>query len=396
MRIFVNDFGGYPFPSQLSHQLAARKHDIRHAYCDSLAGTPTGTYAETETHLKATFFPIHLKQIQQKSSLFKRRAQDIEYGKLAVASIEQFNPDVVISANTPLNAQSIILDHCQRNQIPFIYWLQDLISVAISSILSKKLPVFGNLVGQHYQRLERRLLQQSQHVIAISDGFLDKLRDWKVNRDQITIIENWAPIDQFPRLERNNDWAQRNGLVGKFVYMYSGTLSLKHDPQLLVNLALATRDRGHIVLIRTQGEAAQWVREQAKVHSLSNLIVQPFGPLEETAHAFASADVLVAILEPEASHFSVPSKVLSYLCAGRPVLLAVPENNLAARIVTQNHAGIVADPRSPEVFVESAIKLADDASLRASMGNNARHYAENHFDINKIADIFEQLVARVK
>jgi len=64
--------------------------------------------------------------------------------------------------------------------------------------------------------------------------------------------------------------------------------------------------------------------------------------------------------------------------------------------VTQNHAGIAVDPRSPDVFVQSAIKLADDASLRASTGNNARHYAEGHFDINKIADTSEQLVALVK
>jgi len=93
-------------------------------------------------------------------------------GLAVVDAVEQFKPDVVISANTPLNAQSIILDHCQRNQIPFIYWLQDLISVAISSILSKKLPVFGSLVGHHDQRLGRWLLLQRQHVIAISDGFL--------------------------------------------------------------------------------------------------------------------------------------------------------------------------------------------------------------------------------
>ena len=49
-----------------------------------------------------------------------------------------------------------------------------------------------------------------------------------------------------------------------------------------------------------------------------------FQPFEVLPDVLGSADVLVAILEPDAGVFSVPSKVLSYFCAGRPVLLAVP------------------------------------------------------------------------
>ena len=38
----------------------------------------------------------------------------------------------------------------------------------------------------------------------------------------------------------------------------------------------------------------------------------------------ASADVLVALLETDAGAFSVPSKVLTSLSAGRPILAAIP------------------------------------------------------------------------
>ena len=53
----------------------------------------------------------------------------------------------------------------------------------------------------------------------------------------------------------------------------------------------------------------------------------------------ASATVLIGILEEDAGVFSVPSKVLSYLCAGRPIVLCAPAENLASRTLLEAEAG---------------------------------------------------------
>jgi glycosyltransferase involved in cell wall biosynthesis len=105
-----------------------------------------------------------------------------------------------------------------------------------------------------------------------------------------------------------------------------------------------------------------------------------------------SADVLVAILEADAGVFSVPSKVLSYLCAGRSVLLAVPKENLAARIVLQCGAGPVVEPTDIRGFCAEAQHLIDSPTIREQNGCAARHYAETHFDIRRIADRFEEIL----
>ena len=110
----------------------------------------------------------------------------------------------------------------------------------------------------------------------------------------------------------------------------------------------------------------------------------------------ASADVLVAILEPDAGIFSVPSKVLSYLCAGRAVLAAMPVENLAARIIAREDAGRVADPADAESFVARARELLADGALRARLGANARAYAEDRFRIADIGDRFERILAATK
>ena len=145
-------------------------------------------------------------------------------------------------------------------------------------------------------------------------------------------------------MTQDGAWARKAGLDGSFVFLYTGTLALKHNPGLLADLAgrmqgRTVDGRPVRVVVQSQGPGADFLREQAAARGLEALVVRGFGPFSEIPAAMAAADVLVAVLEPDASAYSVPSKVLAYLCAGRPVLLAVPPGNLAARIVARESAG---------------------------------------------------------
>jgi len=108
----------------------------------------------------------------------------------------------------------------------------------------------------------------------------------------------------------------------------------------------------------------------------------------------ASADVLMAILEPEAGVYSVPSKVLTYLCAGRPLLAAMPSENLAARTIAAQDAGLVVAPDDAQGFAGAASRLHDDPAIRTTLGCNGRRYAEATFDIHKIGDRFEVILSK--
>jgi glycosyltransferase involved in cell wall biosynthesis len=108
----------------------------------------------------------------------------------------------------------------------------------------------------------------------------------------------------------------------------------------------------------------------------------------------AAADVLLATLEADAGEFAVPSKVLTYLCAGRAILFASPLQNLAAEVVRRSGGGVVTEPSDVPAWIAAGHELAEDAELRASLGARARRYAETHFDIEKIADQFEAVLTK--
>ena len=172
---------------------------------------------------------------------------------------------------------------------------------------------------------------------------------------------------------------------------------MKHDPGLLLALGQKYADNHDVrVVVCSQGRGADWLRDRAEAEGLTSVQVLGFQPFDALPDVLGSAAVLLAILEPDAGVFSVPSKVLTYLCAGRPLVLAVPPDNLAARIVTREGAGSVVPPGDGPAFVATVERFVDAPDARSAAGDCARAYAEQTFDIARITDHFERILSDVR
>lgn len=314
---------------------------------------------------------------------------------MLVREIASTCPEVVISANTPLLAQAIAQMHCARSGIAFVFWQQDVLSLAIERLTRGHLPrVLALPLALPFRLVEAHIARHSEAVVVISPAYLPILSGWGVPSGRVELIENWAPIRELPAMPRDNAWARDHGLVGKRIVLYSGTLGLKHASQMLTDLALGLRQvEDAVVVVVSEGAVADRLRGWALDHGAGNLLVLGFQPYERLAEMHASADVLLAILDDRAGDLSVPSKVLTYLCAARPILAAIPTTNLAATTIRQARAGTVVDPSDADQLPQAALALLSNHALREELGRNARAAAERRFDAGRIGDRFEQVLA---
>ena len=396
MRILVHDFGGYPFPVELSRELAVRGHEVTHAWCTSLIDTPGSAEAlsrDAERPAGLTFARLDLGEPLDKYRYVRRLRQERRYGRLCAELIDRLVPDVVLAANVPLDAQRLSLQASRRNNVAFVFWLQDLIGPATHNLLRGRLPIVGRLVGRHYERLEAQLLRGSAAVVPISDDFRGYLEACGVVSDRITTVENWAPLSQLPVRPKENSWAKEQGLAERFVFAYTGALGMKQDPTLILELAMRYRRREDIrLIVHTGGPGLEYLRKRSNELGLENLSLKGFVPWDQLPDVLGTADVLLASIHRGAGDYSVPSKVMSYLCARRPLLISVPSHNLAGQIVEREEAGLVANPGDVDAFLAAADRLLTSPDERRRMGSNARKYAETRFAIGPIADRFEQVL----
>jgi len=386
MRILIHDFGAYAFPLTLSQTLSSRGYIVGHSYCSSLVTTPRNVRKQFS---RLTLLPIRTSRPINKYNLVERWRQEREYGQLAQRVVLDFNPDIVVSANTPLNAQQRIQKTCKKKGIPFVFWLQDLIGMATAKILKGTFPIIASSIGNYFQSIEAGLLRKSDAVIPITRDFLPYLIRKGIPTERCHIIENWGTLDQYHG--HPSTWTNLHQLSDRPIFLYAGTLSMKHNPSILLHLSQKLGQNAQVVVV-SQGKGADWLNDSIHRQCVSNLTVLPYQNSNQLPSMYKAAEVLLVLLTEDAGQFSVPSKLLTCLCAGKPILAAIPKDNLAARIINKSGAGLVTEPDNYSEFVANSRLLLSEPDLCDTMSAKALKWAEKRFNINQITDQFEEVL----
>ena len=382
------DYGNYPFLFELATHWPSQRGRLSYLFGMPQIGRNTAAVNTKDLDSGGVVRAMHVRRTAAADSFLARQRMEAEAARATVEHLTRLNPDLVIGANNPLDVQVRVEKWCRQNRKPFIFWLQDLRGAATRSILQNRIPLFGRLLGQHYARTEHALLRQSAHVIAIAEEFCTEVLSAGVHPDNISIIPNWAPIARLPLRPRENAWSHANGLSTKRVILYTGNLGMKHNPALLLALCEAVKSSPDIAIaVVADGVGADWLKIQAKQRGLTNLYMQPLVNADVLPDVLGAAELLVVLLEPDASAYSVPSKTWTFLCGGKPLVLAMPEENQAALIVRRIGAGVCSHPRDEVAFVQNCLTMLSASSAeRATIGARGRAFAESNFHLPTISE----------
>lgn len=182
--------------------------------------------------------------------------------------------------------------------------------------------------------------RRSERLVVLSPGFGKVLVSRGVPPEKISVIMNWcdeaslasrrtAPPAAFP--------------VGKFTVLFAGNMG---PAQGLVSVLDAA------AIVGTEQPAVQFVflgsglelsalKATAAKRRLSNVSFLPAVPMAEVASYLQAADVLLVHLRRDPLfEITIPSKTQAYMCAGRPILMAVSGD--AAALVKESGCGVTA------------------------------------------------------
>lgn len=400
MYTFVHDNSGHPCQVELSRELAGRGHTVRHSYCPSFLSARGNLEKQAVDPATFTIDPLPMRSVFRKYQYLVRAVQELRYGFALAAHANAIGrPDVVVLSNCPLLSLWVAAWLLRGRGVPVVLWHQDVYSEAVRSLTNSRRPrpLFRLLVALA-TAVERSATRACSGVVAISPDFIPVLYRWGVARQRLRVVPNWAAISEMPGRPRDNDWARSHDLVGRDVVMYTGTLGLKHNPRVLADLAdhfAQNRPDARLVVV-SEGKGRELLEQRQATKPVDQLLLLDYQPYDELPNVLGSADVLLVILEADAGRFSVPSKILNYLCAGRLILGLLPETNAAASLLRASGAGEVLSGEAGLAAVNRVIDEAlDQPSLREAAGISGRRYAESTFDVTVAADTFEELFSVV-
>ena len=226
-------------------------------------------------------------------------------------------------------------------------------------------------------------------------AFEEALIEHGYSSDRIRLIRSPIDIEQIRPVVSDGSFRRRYGIAADaHVILHAGSMGRKQGLMNVIHAAaLHAGSRLQWVFVG-DGEDKAALVAAVEGRGLAHLVrFVPFQRDEDIAAMFAAADVLLLNQLRAVKDTVIPSKLLTYMSAGRPVLAAVSASSQGAEILREADGGRIVAPEDPAALAEAAgwfMKLP--AERVREFGARNRAYAEAHFDQRKIVAAHEDFM----
>jgi colanic acid biosynthesis glycosyl transferase WcaI len=334
--------------------------------------------------------------IGKRRRMLNRILENVTFGISSTwAAWRDGRPDVVLIESWPLFATQFAAAISRLWRAPYFYYVKDVYpeTAEVTGLLNRE----GSL-AKTFRAWDRHLCMGSSRVIVISETMRDLMvRNRKLPRDRFVVVRDWIDESIFTVCPRDNPWRRSQHIErDTFLAMFAGTLGHISGADVLVKAAKILEKERALLLCIGEGVLKQTIREEAVRLGLSNIRLLPFEPSGRVPEVQASADAMLLTMRPNHSDASVPSKLISYLAASRPVICAANADSAISQTVLAAQAGIVVDPGDAEAIARAILRLMRAPEEAQEMGRNARRYFEEHYTLGRacreFSDLFYQAV----
>ena len=175
-----------------------------HSYCAAYVSGKGHLVAEPGERI--TFEAIGEGVVIQKMRFRYRLLQELRFGAQLARQVRRVKPDVVLASNVPIPTLVPFVMALLVMRTPWVLWHQDVQAIAIRSFAGNQLSRAFRAVAAAIEIGERWCARRARHVVVIADSFVPVHRAWRTE-DKVSVIPNWAPLDEIYPVDRKNDWA---------------------------------------------------------------------------------------------------------------------------------------------------------------------------------------------
>ncbi|MHA1274694.1 MAG: glycosyltransferase family 4 protein [Promethearchaeota archaeon] len=303
------------------------------------------------------------------------------------------NFDVILIYSPPLTLGLTGWLVGKLKKVPVILNIQDLFpqsAIDLGVLQNKALIEFFNW-------LEKFIYTRMDFITVHSEGNKKHVIGKGVNGAKVNVVPNWVDTD-FISPERNKgiEFKKEFNLNSNFIVSFAGVIGYSQDMDVILEAAKeleSYRDINFIIV--GDGVKKQEVIERANELNLNNIHFIPMLPREKYPEVLYASDVCLATLKKEVKTPVVPSKILSIMAAGRPVVATMDLSGDAPKIIDEAKCGYALPPEDSRLLSKAILELYQNSKKRAKMGQNGRRFAEENFSIKVAAGKYEEIFAKL-
>jgi colanic acid biosynthesis glycosyl transferase WcaI len=389
---------------QIAEELVRRGHDV--TVLTSFPSKPAGriypgyrrrlcnrSQADTGFELIRCF-----SFFSTESRIASRFLENLSFGLMCgLVLLTNRRPDVIYANTWPIIAAGLLFLMARWRQIPLVASVQD---VYPESLIAQRRLRASAILTRWMRWIDGFIARGCSAIIVISERFAEIYRvNRGVEQDRVHVVPNWSDSRSLVLDDQSDQFRAAQGIPQEaFLMVYAGNIGMAAGVETVIEAFRHLRDEQPAHLL-VAGEGSNLATCQALAREVPEGRIWFYTPwpVEETSTVLRAADVLVLPTRGSQSLASVPSKLISYMLAARPVVaLAVADSDIA-RIIEQAGCGWVVEPDQPEILAMRIRQIMALEPVRlARRGEYGRRFALRNLTreacLPAVIDILESAV----
>jgi colanic acid biosynthesis glycosyl transferase WcaI len=300
-------------------------------------------------------------------------------------------PDVYVVVSPPLllGLAARILGAFKR--APFVFHVQDLQPDAAMGLGMLR---GGPLVRALYW-LEAVAYRSAARVSGISEGMIAAYRRKGVSGRKCILFPNSVALpgpDPLPArgaFRRRMHWPE-----DAFLAVYSGNLGVKQGLDVLLDAARQLADPRIRVVICGDGARREHLERRIRSESIANATLLPLQPDAQYRELLADTDIAVITQQAGAGACFLPSKLLTTLAFGKPVLAVADSDSELVRAMKTGRFGLWVSTGQASMLARRLSELRSDRASLRRFGVAGREYVQR-FESGRVHAEFERQLLRL-
>jgi glycosyltransferase involved in cell wall biosynthesis len=248
------------------------------------------------------------------------------------------------------------------------------------------------------QFAENYAYRNADRVVSMLPNAYEHMREHGLAPEKFVYIPNGIDVDDWQHSpaavpEPCDDCLQRLRKDGRFVVGYLGGHQPSNALSTVLEAAELLRDLPVAFMLVGHGSQKEELQVRAREQGLANVVFLPPVPKSCVPDVLAGMDVLyLGLKNRPIFRFGIsPNKLMDYMMAGKPVILAVDSVN---DLVAESGCGVSCHGEDARAVADAVKQLmALQPAQRAAMGQRGRDYIMRYHQYPSLAGRFAEVLA---
>jgi colanic acid biosynthesis glycosyl transferase WcaI len=303
--------------------------------------------------------------------------------------------DVVIALTSPPFAHVAAIAHrLVHPRTKVVFWCHDVYPDAAEEYGAIRT---GGAVSRILRSLQRALVARTDHVVALDDAMLRRLRSYaRGARPTGSVIPNWEPLALFPAEGSDQRWSGYDApeLADRDVVLYLGNLGYGHPVGTIADGAQdLAADRDLSFLFVGGGVRYPELADEIRRRGLDDVVLRGYVPKTVTPSVLGGALAVLISLDEGSLGIMSPCKLHGGLATGRPVIYVGPPGTNVDEAIATYGCGSSIRQGDAAALAAAVRRLRDDPQLREEQSRNARKAFEEAYCDARTLPQFDALLA---